>query len=336
MMKQMGKLLIMFTLSLLILSCKKDNVAPEISIQDELNKAVEKDFDGAILCVNWGDKIETYSAGYKDKNNLIKASSNDLFKIASISKLYIAVACAKLIHNGKLDQDKVLAAYLPDVADRIEYSDQITLRMLIQHRSGIPDFVDDPDYPWDNPYQDYHQTLEMSVDESAEFKPDKRYKYSNTNYLLIGMILDNELGYNHRDYIYEEILLPNGLHHTYSLLDEVDINDVMSGCYEDYDVDLKGISHFAPGGSMIATAEDVAIFLSALNEGALLNDTEQKIYTSLYELEHTGLLPGYQSIARYEERVNASAVLFVSRSGGNRWYKQERLYTRISKILKRD
>ena len=84
---------------------------------------------------------------------------------------------------------------------------------------------------------------------------------------------------------------------------------------------------------MIATVEDVAIFLSALNEGSLLNDDEQVIYGSLYTYEHTGLLPGYQSIARYYENLNASVVLFVSRSGGNRWFKMERLYKQIIKII---
>ncbi|MCB9223204.1 MAG: serine hydrolase domain-containing protein [Crocinitomicaceae bacterium] len=326
---------ILFVILTTVVGCNKEQIAPEESIQNELDKAVESDFDGAILCVKWEDKTETYAAGYKDKNNLFPASSNDLFKIASISKLYIAVSCAKLISNGTLDQDRTLAEYLPDVANRIEHSHEITLRMLIQHRSGVPDFIDHPDYPWGDPIQDNYQTLEMAMDQSAEFKPDNRYKYSNTNYLLIGIILDKELGYSHHKYIREEILFPNGLYHTYSLLDEVDINDLMSGCYKDYDVDLKTVSHFAPGGSMIATAEDVAIFLSALNEGTLLNNSEQEIYSSLYEYEHTGLLPGYQSIARYHKDLNASVVLFVSRSGGNRWYKFEKVYKQIVKILKK-
>jgi len=66
------------------------------------------------------------------------ADLHALFKIGSLSKLYIATAVAKLVTNGRLLLDKTLADYLPELMGRIEYADQITLRMMVQHRSGIP------------------------------------------------------------------------------------------------------------------------------------------------------------------------------------------------------
>ena len=68
---------------------------------------------------------------------------------------------------------------------------------------------------------------------------------------------------------------------------------------------------------MVATAEDVGIFIRALNDGSLLTDSEEAIYSSVYEYEHTGLLSGYSSIARYYEDMDAVVVLFANTSGGN-------------------
>ncbi|XFE73912.1 serine hydrolase domain-containing protein [Algoriphagus halophilus] len=73
-----------------------------------------------------------------------------MFKIASISKLYDAVAIAKLAHAQRLSLDQSIAEYFPEYADRIEHADQITLRMLVQHRSGIPNYTNHPGF-WENP-----------------------------------------------------------------------------------------------------------------------------------------------------------------------------------------
>ncbi|MGB8716617.1 MAG: hypothetical protein WCD66_09690, partial [Rhodanobacteraceae bacterium] len=69
-------------------------------------------------------------------------------------------------------------------------------------------------------------------------------------------------------------------------------------------------------GSMVATAQDVGIFLRALNDGSLLNDDEQAIYSSIYEYGHTGWLRGYYRIARYHKDIDAVVVQFVNTAGG--------------------
>jgi hypothetical protein len=126
-------------------------------------------------------------------------------------------------------------------------------------------------------------------------------------------LLTKVVGYSHWQYIKEEILIPLDLNNTYGSLDDVDADDVMSGYWVGYEPDLKNDPHF---GSMIATAEDVGIFLRALNDGSLLNDNEQAIYSSIYEYGHTGLIPGYQSIARYHSDIDTVVVQFVNTAGG--------------------
>ena len=304
------------------------------TVQEQVDEAIDLGLDGIIVYVDIAGKPpEFYAAGWHDRKNKIPAYPEALFKIASISKLYVAVSVAKLVNEKQLSLDKTLADYLPELLGRIDNADKITLRMMVQHRSGIPNYTDSPGY-WENAPKSYKENIGLVLDKPADFEPDEKYSYSNTNYLLIGEILDKTLGYSHHQYIRNEILKPLELNNTYSLLSEVDINKVMSGYDEGFDGDLKDNSFISPAGSMLATAQDVGIFLRALNDGSLLNENEQAIYSSIYVFEHTGLLPGYSSIARYHKDIDAVVVQFVNTSGGYSWNLSEIVYDRIVKILR--
>ncbi len=307
------------------------------TVQAHLEEAIGEGFDGMIVYVDQaGQPPSYYAAGWHDRENKIPAYPQALFKIGSISKLYVAVATAKLVKANRLSLDKTPADYLPELAGRIEHADKITLRMLVQHRSGIPDFARTPGY-WSAPPKAISEDLELVLDKPADFEPDAKNSYSNTNYLLIGEILDKTLGYSHHQLIKKEILEPLGLNHTYSLLSEVNIAEVMSGYYVGYSGDLKYRDFINPAGSMIATAEDVGIFLRALNEGSVFKEGEQEIYSSIYVYEHTGLLPGYQSIARYHKDIDAVIVQFNNTTNfdGYEWSLAEIFYGRIVKIVRK-
>ena len=306
------------------------------TVQEELDNAVELGFDGVIVYVDQaGETPAFYAAGLHNRDEQVPADPQALFKIASISKLYIAAATTMLVNDGTLSLDGTLADYLPDMVGRIENADRITLRMMLQHRSGIPNFVDQPGYPWFETLPDRNAYLEFALDEPADFEPDARYNYSNTGYLLIGNILDNALGYSHHQYITEEILQPLGLTDTYSLLEQVESREIASGYHFGIDEDLLELDHISPGGSMVATAEDVGIFLRALNDGSLLNEDEQAIYSSIYEYEHTGWVPGYQSIARYDADTDTVVVLFASSTGGDTEALIHIIYNRVKRIATR-
>ena len=285
------------------------------TVQEQVNDAVDRGLDGIVVYVDQPGKAPAfYSAGWKDKLTREPADPQALFKIGSIHKLYVATTVAKLVGAGTLSLDDTLADHLPDLVGRVEYADQITLRMMVQHRSGIPNFTDHAAWDWFVPQTDEDKILDLVLDAPADSKPDARYRYSNTNYLLLGRILDKMLGFSHHQYVYSEILAPLGLTNTYFTLDEVAFEDVVSGYWYGYDDDLRYL-----GGSMIATAQDVGMFLRALNDGSLLSEDEQAIYTSIYEYEHTGWVPGYYSIARYHEDIDAVVVQFVSTTGGDTW-----------------
>ncbi len=303
------------------------------TIQQQADEALGYGFEGMIVYVDQeGKDPEFYASGWKNRENKIPADPHSLFKIASISKLYDAVAITKLVSSKRLSLDKTLSHYFPELIGRIENSDKITLRMMVQHRSGIPNLTDTPDF-WINPPKSSTEALERVLDLPANFEPGEKYEYSNTNYLLISQLIEKVVGYNAFQYLREEILVPLGLKNTFGSIHEVNMDDVMSGYYVGVDEDIKTADY----GSMLATAEDVGIFLRALNDGSLFKKGEKDIYSSLYQYNHSGLIPGYQSIAKYHKDIDAVVIQFTNTTDfdGYNWNLSEIIYNRIIKILRR-
>ena len=143
--------------------------------------------------------------------------------------------------------------------------------------------------------------------------------------------MDDVLRYPNFQFIREEILKPLNLNHTYSSLSEVNLDNVMSGYHVGHPFDLKEDEH-----GMLATAQDVGTFLRALNDGSLFKQGEQKIYASIYEYEHAGWVPGYQSFAKYHKDLDAVVIEFYSTTDPKlyNWNLSEIINNRIVKILK--
>ncbi|MCV9386853.1 serine hydrolase domain-containing protein [Reichenbachiella ulvae] len=303
------------------------------SVQQQTTEAIDYGFDGIIVYVDQaGKEPEFYAAGWHDRDKKIPADPKALFKIASISKLYDAVAITRLVYEGRLSLEGTLASYFPELVGRIENTDRITLRMLVQHRSGIPNFTDDPSF-WIDPPQGSQETLALALDLPAQFEPGEAYAYSNTNYLLLTLLIEKTTGMSKHEFITESILTPLGLHNTYGSIHEIEMDRLMSGYYVGVDEDIKSVDY----GSMVASAEDVGVFLRALNDGSLLSEEEQKIYSSIYVYEHTGLIAGYQSIAKYHRDIDTVVIQFVNTAHfeGYTWSLAEIAYNRVVRILKK-
>ncbi|GAB5555760.1 MAG: serine hydrolase domain-containing protein [Saprospiraceae bacterium] len=302
------------------------------TVQEQVEEAIGHGFEGMIVYVDQaGQSPQYFTSGWHNKESKIPAKPHALFKIASISKLYDAVAVTKLVSGGRLSLDKTIADYLPELVGEIENADKITLSLMMQHRSGIPNFTDAPNF-WAAPTESYEESLALIKGKPANFKPGEDYEYCNTNYLLINKIMDDELGYGNFQFIQEEILIPLNLNHTFASLSDVNIEDVMSGYHVGYSSDLKTNDY-----GMHATAEDVGTFLRALNDGSLFAPGEQDIYASIYEYEHSGWVPGYQSFAKYHKDLDAVVIEFYSTTDPKlyNWNLSQIINNRIVKILKR-
>lgn len=304
------------------------------TVQEQLDDAVALRFDGVILYLEQGGKEEVFTSGWQNRSTNIPADAEALFKIASITKLYVAVVVAKLAQRGELSLDQSLADYLPHLVGKVEYAGQITLRMLVQHRSGIPNYTEAPNYPWHDPSLPMGDIMTIISGQPAEFVPGTRYHYSNTNFYLIGEILKT-LGHDYGYFIRQEILDPLDLSQTFVKMDEIDLEDLMNGYVIGFEENWTKINFTGPAGSMIASARDLGVFLRALIDGTLMSESEQTLYTQIYTYEHTGLLPGYSSIARYHKDVDAVVVQFVNTSGTRMWGEVEANYDRVVRIVER-
>ena len=303
------------------------------TVQEQLNEGIKYGFDGMIVYVDQaGKEPGFYAAGWKNREKKIPADPHSLFKIASIGKLYDAVAIAKLVNDGRLSLDKTLADYFPELAGRIENAEKITLRMMVQHRSGIPNLTNTPNF-WTDPPKSSKEALERVLDLPANFEPGEDYEYSNTNYLLISLLIGKVTGDSKFQFIKKEILDPLGLKNTFGSIHDVNMDRLMSGYYVGVENDIKTADY----GSMVATAEDVGIFLRALNDGSLFEKGEQEIYSSIYKYEHTGLIPGYQSIAKYHKDIDTVVIQFNNTTNfdGYDWNLAEIIYNRVVKIVRR-
>lgn len=297
------------------------------TVEEQVKEASMQDLDGIIVYVHKVNQpAEFYANGWHNRQKKTPAYPNALFKIASIAKLYDASAVAKLVAKGSLDLDATLAEYLPHLVGRIEYANQITLRMMVEHRSGIPNFTDLKTFDWGNSSLD---VLELVLDQPADFEPGTDYSYSNTNYLLLQNIMTAKLGYHYTQYIKQVILAPLGLNQTFFSVHDVNLNDLMSGYYIGYEGDLKELDQ-----GYVANAENVGIFLRALNDGTLFSDEEQKIYSSIYKYEHTGWVLGYSSIARYHSDMDTVVIQFTNTTGNDTVLLTQIIYDRIIRILR--
>lgn len=302
------------------------------TLQGQVDEALNYGFEGMIAYVDQTGKPPLYLAsGWNDREARKPANPHDLFKLASISKLYDAVAVTKLVHDGSLSLDKTIADYLPELVGRVEYAEKITLRLMIMHRSGLPNFTDTPNF-WASPPDSYEENLALILDMPANFEPGTDYQYCNTNYLLLNRIMDNILGYDNFKFIQEEILTPLNLNNTFSSINEVNIDRVMSGYHMGHPYDLKTDDH-----GMVGSAEDVGVFLRALNDGSLFEEGEQEIYSSIYEYEHGGWVPGYQSFAKYHPDLDAVMIQFYSTTDSKLylWNVSEIINNRMVKILRK-
>lgn len=297
------------------------------TVEAQVAQAVDQGLDGIIVYVdNIDGEPEAYAAGWHNREKQQPANPDALFKIGSIRKLYVASAIAKLTAEGTISLDKTLADYLPELEGHIQYADAISLRMMAQHRSGIPNYTDAEGFNWGEEYDD---VLELVIDRAADFEPDTDYAYSNTNYLLLGRIMNAALGYDHEQFIRRALLQPLDLDNTYMSVKDVEPERIMSGYHVGYEMDFKMLDQ-----GYVATAQDVASFVRALNDGSLLTDEEQDIYSSIYEYGHKGWVLGHSSTARYHSDIDAVVVQFVNTTGNDTVLLTGIVYDRILRILR--
>ena len=228
------------------------------------------------------------------------------FHAASVTKMYMAAAVLLLAEDGAIDLDAPISRYLPQrQVERIPNGTRATVRQLLGHRSGIPDFSGDFRYDLDflnDPFGSYppDRLLSYLERQSPWMQPGEGYFYSNANYYILALIVDRIAGEGHAAVMDDRILGPLGLRATYYRNDpSYPTPPGLVASYRDLagdgrlvnvtDMMVHGASVFMGNAGLIATSSDFADFIDGLLGGALLSpesisDMESWVEPSRYGL----------------------------------------------------
>jgi D-alanyl-D-alanine carboxypeptidase len=268
------------------------------------------------------------------------------FRIGSITKMFTATAIIQLAEDDVLTLDDPLALWLPEVAEQLPYGGQITLRHLLTHTSGLFNVVEHEAYyadlftemvvdeaagavTLDCVQRDPHDTLARYVyGKEAQFEPGAQWRYSNTNYTLLGMVIeaaaDLPLAEAYRTHIYE----PLGMASTFLDCYEEPVIDVVHGYTSSGDAmtDVTEL-HESVGwsaGGLVSTAPDLITFARGLFGGVLFDDPESLVAMttpapgSSYGLGvmlqrgymgHAGYIAGFRSVINYAPELDVVVVI---------------------------
>jgi D-alanyl-D-alanine carboxypeptidase len=275
----------------------KKTIDAGIVINENYSKAVKIDSVLKLYApdVLPGASIAVYSeaegwwasaAGYADLKNKIPMRNDHLQYLQSVSKMYMAVEILQLKEAGKIDFDQPITKYLPKKYSKyITDAETITVRMLLNHTSGIPEYNENVDFLSEaimNPKRNFstEDCLKAIHGKPLMWKPGSKYKYANTNYQLLSLIGD-ELTGDHAAYIRKHIFEPLGLHQTYygkghnylkGLNLPVSYWDVMNNGTP---IDVTPFQQMTvvcskADDGIVCTTTDAVLFLKSLFEGKLL------------------------------------------------------------------
>jgi D-alanyl-D-alanine carboxypeptidase len=240
---------------------------------------------GLMLVKTPADGLWIGASGKSNLEHQTDMRGNERFRVGSITKTFTATVVLKLQEEGKLSLDDKLAGWLPATQGQIPQADQITLRHLLTHTSGIRNLGDD-NVPFQLALLNRPADVDMAWPEPVlkryvygkplDFPPGTGYFYSNTGFTLLGMIAEKAGGRSLKRQMQELIFAPLGMQDTY--LEKRDDPGVVRGYYDLYGngklLDVsdweKAYDDGSAAGGLITTATDLLRFSEALFGGRLL------------------------------------------------------------------
>jgi CubicO group peptidase (beta-lactamase class C family) len=289
----------------------------------------ERKIPGLQLAVVKNSKIvKTASYGLANIQDAVAVDDDTVFSINSITKAFTGVAVMQLVEQGKLELSAKISKYLPDLP--VEWHN-VTVKQLLTHTSGLPDIMDS-------------NTAKLISDEGAkaswelvkkralDFKANSQFRYNQTNYLLIGKIIDNVSGQNFIDYITQNQLRKAGMKRTeeagFSNLHDVIAHSARRYTYYYGSGEIANIkaadfpAFLRATAGMSSTAKEIANWVIALQNGELLSKPSSietlwtpAVLTNGKTQGFNNLLNGYALGWPVVDRLEHPAV---APAGGNR------------------
>ncbi len=250
-----------------------------------------------------------------------RPTADQRFRVGSVTKTFTATIVLQLVEEGKLRLSSTLEHHVPGVIPR---GDEITIRQLLQHRSGLANITD---YPWlDRALRSSStrpiDTLRFAGSKPLVFKPGTQGRYSNTNYIALGLVIEKVTGHSYAQELEQRILHPLGLQDT-----------ELPQTWRLPDLDDDGYNPNVPyaAGAIVSNARDLSRFYSALLSGQILSSgtlasmkkTDERAGLGIFSTElpcgrswgHTGAILDYQTLVSASEKGDRVAVVSLRGPG---------------------
>lgn len=185
------------------------------SIQTYLESLEESDaFSGVVLIAQQGVPVFQAAYGLADRELEIPNQIDTKFNLGSMDKMFTATAIMQLVEQGKVALDATIDTYLPNYPNS-EIASSITIHQLLTHTSGMGNYFDSPLYlDLHNSLRSLKDYLALFADTPPLFPPDYQWSYSNSGYIVLGLIIEAVTGQNYYDYVKEHIFVPSGMENT--------------------------------------------------------------------------------------------------------------------------
>jgi len=257
------------------------------AFRELLDEYVREGLPGVVLLVRTPQGQWNGAAGYAKVETAEPMQPTHLHHGASVTKMYVATGVLLLAEDGRIDLDAGIRDYLPEEIWRpIPNAGETTVRQLLGHTSGIPDFSGDLRYDLDflnDPLGSYppERLLSYLHGQSSIFAPGEGYFYSNANYFLLAMILDQVAEGSHAEVISQRVLAPLGLHSTY----------------------YRGESGFQTPPGLVNSYQDMA------GDGRLMNVSDMAVHSSRVFFGNAGLIASSADFGAFIEGLLSGQLL---------------------------
>ena len=342
---------------LLVFACKssdtkKSELNPRIltKMQETIN---EKNIPGLTFSVILKNgETENYAVGFADVENKVKLNTSHSFFSGSIGKTYAAALTMQLIDRKEIQLSDLFISYFPDHEwlSEIPNSDDITIGMLLQHTSGLPRYVlkpqlwkmidEDPNKVWS-----YKDRLSLIFGDGPVHEAGKDWSYSDTNYILLGMLIEEVTKNDYYELAEYQLLKPYNLSHTHPSLQR-NIPDLAVGYSKmppSFNIPERtvetGSYFFNPqmewtGGGMASSTPDLAKWAKLYYTGRPFSKSALALITSenarghhvmntdsygmgsfIYETDHgmayghSGFMPGFNALFIYYPKLEVAAAI---------------------------
>lgn len=263
----------------------------------------------SLAVIRQGKIVKIKGYGLANVELKVPATPETMYRVASLTKPFTATAIMLLVHDGKIDLDERVRRYYDKLPDAWK---EITVRQLLNHTSGIKDYLNDLHSSTQNGATE-EEIISALGGLPLNFKPGARFHYSNSGYLLLDLILQKITGTDYEAYLTERVFRPLGMKNTRRNRPQAIIPD-RAGGYSYIKGQIYNSDYLEPtlytnaDAGLIANVRDLARWDMALNTDHLLTEAERKQMWTRATLKDGAAAP--YGLGWSIEEINGHRVVF--------------------------